>query len=67
MYGTFNGSLTVRDKLVIHPGGKVIGKIRYGKVVIAEGGELSGEIQCAASGAAKPAATANKPSMQLAA
>lgn len=67
VYGTFNGSLTVRDKLVIHPGGKVIGKIRYGKVVIAEGGELSGEIQCAASGAAKPAATASKPSMQLAA
>ena len=67
VYGTFNGTLTVRDKLVIHPGGKVIGKIRYGKVVIAEGGELSGEIQCANSGAAKPAATASKPSMQLAA
>lgn len=67
VYGTFDGKLTVRDKLVIHPGGKVVGQIRYGKVVIEEGGELSGDIQCAASGAAKAQSTGAKPSMQLAA
>ena len=42
--GVFDGSLTVREKLVIHSTGKVTGKIRYGKIVIEEGGQLSGEI-----------------------
>jgi cytoskeletal protein CcmA (bactofilin family) len=30
---------------VIYSTGKVTGKIRYGKVVIEEGGQLSGEIE----------------------
>jgi cytoskeletal protein CcmA (bactofilin family) len=42
--GVFDGNLTVREKLVIYSTGKVTGKIRYGKVVIEEGGQLSGEI-----------------------
>jgi cytoskeletal protein CcmA (bactofilin family) len=42
--GVFDGNLTVREKLVIHSTGKVTGKIRYGKIVIEEGGQLSGEI-----------------------
>ena len=42
--GVFDGNLTVREKLVIHSTGKVTGKIRYGKVVIEEGGQLSGEV-----------------------
>ena len=42
--GSFEGDLTVRDKLVIHATGKVTGTIRYGKVVIEEGGQLSGDI-----------------------
>ena len=42
--GTFEGSLTVRQKLVIFSTGKVTGTIRYGKIVIEEGGQLSGEI-----------------------
>lgn len=42
--GEFNGTLTVRQKLVIHQSGKVSGKISYGKLVIEEGGQLSGEI-----------------------
>ncbi len=42
--GEFNGSLTVRQKLVIYSTGKVTGTIRYGKLVIEEGGQLSGEI-----------------------
>ena len=43
--GSFDGSLTVRQKLVIYSTGKVTGRIRYGKVVIEEGGQLSGEIE----------------------
>ncbi len=44
IHGEFDGQLTVREKLVIFSTGKVSGKIRYGKVVIEEGGQLSGEI-----------------------
>ena len=43
--GEFDGSLVVRQKLVIYSTGKVTGKVRYGKVVIEEGGQLSGEIE----------------------
>jgi len=45
IHGEFDGELTVRQKLVIHSTGKVSGKVRYGKVVIEEGGQLSGDIQ----------------------
>ena len=47
----FEGNLTVREKLVIHATGKVTGKVRYSKIVIEEGGQLSGEISFGASGA----------------
>ncbi|TFY98544.1 bactofilin family protein [Ramlibacter rhizophilus] len=43
--GHFDGNLTVRDKLTIFATGKVTGRIRYGKIVIEEGGQLSGEIE----------------------
>ena len=43
--GEFDGELTVRQKLVIYSTGKVSGKIRYGKVVIEEGGQLAGDVQ----------------------
>ena len=42
--GTFNGEMTARKRLVIHGTGRVSGKIRYGKVLVQEGGELTGEI-----------------------
>jgi len=45
IHGQFDGNLTVRQKLVIYSTGKVTGKVRYGKVVIEEGGQLSGEIE----------------------
>ena len=60
--GEFNGNLTVRQKLVIYSTGKVTGTIRYGKLVVEEGGQLSGEIQFGASGS-KPVA-AVKPGLQ---
>ena len=45
IHGKFDGTLTVREKLVIYGSGKVSGTIRYGKVVIEEGGELTGQIE----------------------
>ncbi len=51
IHGLFEGNLTVREKLVIHATGKVTGKVRYSKIVIEEGGQLSGEISFGASGA----------------
>ena len=49
IHGEFNGDLTVRQKLVIYSTGRVSGKIRYGKVVIQEGGQLMGDIQFGAA------------------
>jgi len=54
--GQFDGSLTVRDKLVIYATGKVTGKIRYGKLVVEEGAQLSGEIEFGAGSGTKSAA-----------
>ena len=44
IHGHFEGELTARSQLIIHATGKVSGKIRYGKLVIDEGGELCGDI-----------------------
>ena len=52
IHGAFDGSLTVRQKLVIHATGRVTGKVRYGLLVIEEGGQLSGDIGLGAVGAA---------------
>jgi cytoskeletal protein CcmA (bactofilin family) len=58
--GSFDGNLTVRQKLIIYSTGRVTGKIRYGKVVIEEGGQLSGQIEVGAMPAsAKPAGSAS--------
>ena len=42
--GTFQGELTARKKLVVHASGRVSGKIRYGKMLVQEGGEMSGDV-----------------------
>ncbi len=42
--GAFQGEMTARRRLVIHASGRVNGKIRYGKVNVAEGGEMSGDV-----------------------
>lgn len=51
--GEFDGELTVREKLVIYSTGKVSGKIRYGRVVIEEGGQITGEVQVGTAAGAK--------------
>ena len=42
--GSFQGEMTARKKLVIHASGRVNGKIRYGKMLVQEGGEMSGDV-----------------------
>lgn len=53
IWGTFQGQLTVRKHLVIYATGRVSGEIRYGKIEIAEGGELSGTVSTLASASAQ--------------
>ena len=45
IYGSFSGELTARTRLVVHGTGRVSGKIRYGKLIVAEGGELTGDVR----------------------
>lgn len=61
--GRFEGEMTARKQLVIRPSGKVSGKIRYGKIVIEDGGEIIGDV--ATLGGAKPVSVAPvKPAVQ---
>jgi cytoskeletal protein CcmA (bactofilin family) len=43
--GRFEGTLTVRKRLLIRSTGKVSGTIRYGQLEIELGGQISGDIQ----------------------
>lgn len=65
--GQFDGNLTVRQKLVIYSTGKVTGRVRYGKVVIEEGGQLSGEVEFGTAGNSTRAAAAGagRPGLQV--
>ena len=47
--GKFQGELTARQKLVIYATGSVSGKIRYGKIIIEEGGDLNGDVSSLAA------------------
>lgn len=44
IHGRFEGELTARKQLVIHATGRVSGTIRYGKITVEDGGEISGNI-----------------------
>jgi cytoskeletal protein CcmA (bactofilin family) len=44
IHGRFEGELTARQQLVVHATGSVSGIIRYGKISIEEGGEVSGDV-----------------------
>jgi cytoskeletal protein CcmA (bactofilin family) len=43
--GEFSGELTARSRLVVHGTGRVTGTIRYGQLIVAEGGEVSGDVK----------------------
>lgn len=59
--GRFEGELTARKHLIIYASGRVSGTIRYGKITIEEGGELTGDVAtltgATASSSAKSVAT----------
>ena len=57
IHGEFSGELTARTRLVVHGTGRVSGTIRYGKLIVAEGGELNGDVRQldAANAPAQPA------------
>ncbi|MDP1610206.1 MAG: polymer-forming cytoskeletal protein [Sulfuritalea sp.] len=54
IHGRFDGELTARSQLIIHATGRVSGTIRYGKILIEEGGEVSGDVRSLASAEAPP-------------
>lgn len=45
IFGEFDGDLIARQQLLIHATGRVRGKIRYGTLLVEEGGSLSGDVQ----------------------
>jgi cytoskeletal protein CcmA (bactofilin family) len=45
IHGEFSGELTARKKLVVHGTGRVSGTIRYGTLVVIEGGDLTGDVK----------------------
>ncbi|MEM7171981.1 MAG: polymer-forming cytoskeletal protein [Pseudomonadota bacterium] len=61
--GTFEGTLTITERLIIRSTGSVSGKIRYCGIEIESGGRLAGDIQVTeapASKAEEPEATTEK-------
>jgi cytoskeletal protein CcmA (bactofilin family) len=50
--GAFDGELTVRGRLVVHATGRINGKVRYGKLLVQEGGEVCGDVGTLADKAA---------------
>ena len=67
IHGRFEGELTARSQLIIHATGKVIGKIRYGKLVIDEGGELCGDINALSGEKSTPFHLRDEPAKALSA
>ena len=46
--GRFEGSLTVRNRLIVHASGRISGAIRYREIEIQRGGQVAGDIQAIA-------------------
>lgn len=43
--GRYEGELIARDRLIVRAGGRIRGTIRYGRIVIESGGQISGDMQ----------------------
>jgi len=67
IHGRFEGSLTVKTRLLIKATGRVSGSIRYGQLEVECGGQISGDIQATGlePAAAKPAPVAAAPAGDL--
>jgi cytoskeletal protein CcmA (bactofilin family) len=44
IHGKFSGNLTARKKLIVHGTGQVMGTVRYGLLLVSEGGVVSGDV-----------------------
>jgi cytoskeletal protein CcmA (bactofilin family) len=44
IHGKFSGNLTARKKLIVHGTGHVTGVVRYGSLLVSEGGIVSGDV-----------------------
>lgn len=53
--GRYEGELIARDKLTVRSTGRISGSIRYGRIVIESGGEISGDMQALSPADAAPA------------
>lgn len=51
--GQFEGELTVRERLIVRPGGRVTGRVRYGNIIVEAGGQIAGEVESLASAASR--------------
>lgn len=49
IHGNYEGQLTARQRLTVRATGKVAGTVRYGTLIVAEGGQLSGEVHAGAA------------------
>jgi cytoskeletal protein CcmA (bactofilin family) len=47
--GHYDGSLTVRENLLIRSTGRVTGTVRYGRLHIEDGGEINGDVKSISS------------------
>ena len=64
--GEFSGELTAHTKLIVRGTGRVSGKIRYGRLIVADGGEISGDVQridSATDAQVKPSAPVVRPQL----
>ena len=64
IHGRFEGELTARKQLVIYSTGRVSGRIRYGKIRIEEGGELTGEVTTLAAATTQQPEAIQQPAPQ---
>jgi cytoskeletal protein CcmA (bactofilin family) len=55
--GLFEGELTARKRLVIYATGKVTGTIRYGAMMVEEGGVIAGDVAALGAGSAHSTST----------
>ena len=66
IHGKFSGNLTARKKLIVHASGWVSGVVRYGSLLVSEGGVVSGDIASIDSkGEAQSALFAGYPSARI--
>lgn len=56
--GRFEGELTARKHLIVHATARISGKIRYGKLKVEEGAEMSGEVATVAAAVSTKIGTA---------